>query len=153
MIPRRDVTLMIAPGGDRGLKITWYEDANYQYPYFLNPGTLDGLAARVRTELEGVVAAVVAGEQPSKELQVLAAAGYELRSALFRGDPESREHSRAAEEWLLGDEFETPPRISLVVPYSVHVPWGLLYDDDPSEISYAGDSLTTDQFSAFWCLK
>jgi hypothetical protein len=114
---------------------------------------LDDYAISVRAELAAVVRAVRNGQllRSGTHLRSLAIAGYNLRRALFCA-VEGEGDGSDVEEWLKR-AIDDAPRISLNVDHRVHIPWGLLYDQDPTKIPDDAECIDIGYYDAFWCIK
>jgi hypothetical protein len=144
---------------DDPLKLDWGTPASPESSYHVRTPILRDASAKVRTRLEELITAAMrkrAANQPltvGLELKNLAEAGQELRNAIFQsvpGSPDEQEASRTESDWLPNlQNVEMHVRVAR----GIYIPWGLVYDDDPSRLSGAPDNIGFEEFSGFWCLK
>lgn len=136
-------------------KVVWSSDGEGPFdPYVLNCATFDEAVELVRHAIELLIREALAvdhrGVRPhgacTPELRALAAAGAELRKALFRSVSE-QEHGERVERWLA--ELTGRHRIEFVVGTGVYVPWGLIYEGDPDAFVTAAPAA----YDGFWAFR
>src|SRR5438132_7643152 len=141
------------------LKLDWGTPASPESSYHVQAHVLRDASAKVRARLEELITAAMAKRATNQsltvgvELKKLAEAGRALRNAIFQHVPgfqNELEAYRTENDWLPNlQNVEMHVRVA----QGIYVPWGLVYDGDPSQLSGAQEDIAVDKFSNFWCLK
>jgi hypothetical protein len=83
-------------------------------------------------------------------LKELAENGNKLYWALF-DDRANSDNAQQVREWIL--EAAGTHRMHVVIDDRTYVPWGLVYDDDPSKLSGDPEDVDIALYKNFWSLK
>ena len=140
-------------------KVSWGDrSGQVVLTYSVGRSSILEAAAKVREELGALheLAAITDPAEKRRRLIRLAEAGRSLRWRFFN-DPAKEREIAALEDWI-ADEYKAGDHDLFVhADFSIHVPWGLLYDGElPSEqaTGNAGDiAAEITDFSGFWSLK
>jgi hypothetical protein len=84
-------------------------------------------------------------------LRDLAFEGRGLYRALFRSIDEYNTIPLAVQKWL--SDIGEPCRIDVTVDGFIHVPWGLIFEGDPSQLPANAEGVYVTGYDGFWCLK
>jgi hypothetical protein len=143
---------ILASEGDTA-QLSWgNNDGPYPDPYKIGLATLGVEAAKVRQRLNALARWGVNRDDAALPglLSALAAAGNGLYFTLFDGLT-SADRKIAAEirEWM-GEQFETDSTLCITASSSIHIPWGLVCEQDP-ETGAPASSIAA--FEKLWALK
>jgi hypothetical protein len=134
------------------VKVKWRRNLPWGPAYRVPSGMLQDYSTKARERLEALVVESMKGnvKQSGGILKELAEAGNRLYRALFH-DPQSPGRATKMRNRLKNLNGEYQISFSMGVP--LHVPWGLVYDGDPEQLS--GDPADTDfyHYRDFWCIK
>lgn len=83
-------------------------------------------------------------------LKELAKRGKALYLALF-DDGNNPEDANEARKWVAS--IAGSHRMNVVVDDRTYIPWGLVYDGDPDDLSGKPEDTVLDHYNDFWCLK
>lgn len=124
-------------------------------PYIVDIGGINKAAARVRLALGQFVAQCLDEQaggvaRSGTHLKKLAEAGNELYWALF-DDKAHPTDAQQVREWILAAAGMY--RMHVVIDDRTYVPWGLIYDGDPSDLSGKPEDVDIAHYKDFWCLK
>ena len=134
------------------VKVKWRRDLPWGPAYLVPRGMLEEYSAKVRERLEALVGEAMRGNVnlTGGILKELAVAGNRLYRALFH-DQQGLGRATKMRDRLKNLTGEN--QISCSMGVSLYVPWGLVYDGDPEQLS--GDPADTDfnHYRDFWCIK
>jgi hypothetical protein len=151
------------------LKIEWtFKGLPVVMPYFIRKNFIETFATKTRRALQRLVDRYVqidrenhqvdppgprSAYRAGAELKELAAAGYDLYQAFFTADTNTADAEKMR-TWLAGQhQAKRPLQISLSIDSRIYVPWGLIYDSDPENLTGTPDNDDIERFRDFWCLK
>src|ERR1019366_9037916 len=133
------------------VKVKWRRDLPWGPAYLVPRGMLEEYSAKVRERLEALVGEAMRGNVnlTGGILKELAVAGNRLYRALFH-DQQGLGRATKMRDRLKNLTGEN--QISCSMGVSLYVPWGLVYDGDPEQLS--GDPADTDcnHYRDFWCI-
>jgi hypothetical protein len=151
-MPSHRIAIDVDADGGNQLKVKWRRDLPWGKAYSVSRGMLVEFSDRVRGRLDTLVTAAMNGRVRSGGalLKELAVAGHRLYSALFHavGDSGRAASIRRRLEGLSGEHQIT---VSMGTP--LHIPWGLMYEDDPKYLSGEENDVEFDHYRSFWCIK
>ena len=144
------VTLDCLPAGKQG-KFVWKGTGNGRW---LHQFSLDGVGTcskKAIAALNDLMGELKSGSPAgvSETLRELAKRGNDLYRELFNRNSGGFHNAADAQRWLkkLG-----PMSLTIYTDNGVHIPWGLVYEDDPKDIpANAGSDIAA--FNGFWCLR
>jgi len=133
-------------------KIKWRRRYPWGPAYRVSRGMLEEYSTKARERLEALVAEAMRGNvrQTGGILKELAEAGNRLYRALFH-DPEGSGRAAKARDHLKNLEGENQILVSMGFP--LHIPWGLVYDGDPKQLSGDPNDTDFDHYRDFWSIK
>lgn len=154
-----DVTLAtavetLAAGGNEphALKMVWRVGGSTFKPYFVDLDLVENSSRKIRQTLEKIVKKGVEGDIRGGGLLLkeLAGRGYELYELLFIEPNGAR--GQEVRDWL---ETREPGRyrMNVTVDSRIHIPWGLVYDVEPSELTGEPGDEGIELYQDFWCFK
>ncbi len=132
-------------------KVVW-DDGELQFsPYLIDSDMINGYANELRMSLRHLVEDGMNCEFHNQEriINEIAVNGRKLFDALFYKDHGSIEDPEVILEWIAN--FTEDIRIVFVVDGFIHVPWHLIFDGNPSELSDA--EIDDEGYNSFWCKK
>ncbi len=146
------ITASIRPA-DANLKVTWRKREKKSLPYHIHRGTIVDISTSIRSALRQLVKRVRAAgcNECGAQLRAVAKHGNDLYKALFDPVGGDTNTPRKVTRWLR--ELSGKHRIHFEVDDLVHVPWGLIYDADPEQLSDAPDKCEAEVYKNFWCVK
>jgi hypothetical protein len=156
MPPRPElIRVRVEPHGLAALKVAW-ESGHFPRigVYSVDRGLIEAKAAEVRKRLLELVQEVRKAKPPAPcggPLKRLAEAGSELYEALFTPEAGKPIEPDKVKKWLL--KHQQNYQITFNVGSRVHVPWGLIYDADPGDLTGKPADTAIDLYRDFWCLK
>jgi len=135
------------------LEVIWNQGEIAHPAYYTDREMVLARSREVRDCLQRLVRKVKnEGVQGSGALlKELAGAGYRLYDALFYREEGSETDPKEIRDWLkeLGQNF----RIAFRVDHRVHIPWGLVYDVDPTGPTGHPGGDQIHHYEDFWCFK
>src|SRR5271154_3965860 len=147
------ITAKLTLQGDN-LKIVWsYKGLDFP-AYCIDKSDVKKSADKIRSCLGKLVARGMEQEDGRRLrtsgdlLRDLAGLGWELYNVIFdavEGDAER------VKRWLEG--LNDKCRVMFSVDRRVHIPWGMIFDSDPSLLSGLVEDVEVASYGSFWCLK
>lgn len=139
-------------GSSDTLKIRWSNKDGEFEPYFVDRKVMMRQADEARNELNRLVRKAMKDgvKHIGQNLKSLAEIGTMLYKAVFLGEGKSKHHAQGVQDWL--KKLSKPFRIHFVVASRVHIPWGLIYDENIIALEDM-DDFNVNQYQNFWCLK
>ncbi|HEX3529571.1 MAG TPA: hypothetical protein VH988_21125 [Thermoanaerobaculia bacterium] len=136
------------------LKVAWSGKSWEFPPYLIDLGVVSEVSQRVRAALSHLVKESMRGgaARSGALIHSLAQAGFDLYGALFLSQIGSEISGDEIRLWLQRQEGKLF-WMSFSVDNRVHIPWGLVYDTDPAQLSGEPDDTTIEHYQNFWCLK
>ena len=149
-----NIYLKVIPLDQDRLKVTWKDDVNIGYgPYYLARQQVKETVGKIRKELEALTNEYLYNPDPqySPIMRKLAKEGNTLNFLLFEGaaGQESVDKAQKVKRWLNG--LEGTIRLNISVSSSVHIPWTLVFDEDPELIP--DGTINIDDYQGFWGQK
>lgn len=143
---------------DSTLKILWRYQGQDFPAYFVDRKPIINAGNEIRSTLKTLVQDAlvhnVMNEIPrcGSILKELAEKGWTLYRRLFLNDVTGI--PKKVQDWLkeLGQTQQTI-QLKVIVDNRIHIPWGLIYDKDPSSLSGNPAETAFELFKNFWCIK
>jgi hypothetical protein len=151
--PRPRIFIDVDDGITAGtVKIKWRRERPWGMAYSIPRGMLEEYSVKARNRLEALVVEAMKGNLKSTGgiLKELAQQGRRLYVALFH-DPEGVGKATNVRNRL--SEMTDPSQILVTMGTPVHVPWGLIYDGDPNQLSGDATDIDFAHYQNFWCIK
>lgn len=150
------IKLFVNEANSTSHKMRWDPPDDNWLPYTIDVGQVNDRAEGVRRALKAFVKQCMnsnaGGVQKSgKQLKEMAVKGHDLYNAIFC-DKDNSHHPQDIQKWLL-DLAVNKPHIKVVVDDRMYIPWGLVFDGDPSLLSGEADDIDISHFGDFWCIK
>lgn len=139
-------------GGSHQGKLSWRPQTGGVYAHNYSIPDIRECSRQVIAALNDLVVALTT---PGTQVQVavalreLARSGHELYLEVFNRNRGGINDARIARDWL---KRQGPLAITIATDDSVHIPWGLLFEDDPNAIP-AEANADIAAFDGFWCLR
>jgi hypothetical protein len=137
---------------DKRVKLKWRKTNPFTAAYSVPFGMLREASDRVRQRLEALVGESMRGNvmHSGAILKEIAEAGHRLYRALFHdpGGVGAATKNRQKIETLTG-----PHQLYASTTGGLHIPWGLVYDGDPEELSGNPEDVAFEHYQGFWCIK
>lgn len=145
----------VSPDQGTWLKVTWTYKGLSWPAYSIDRDLVRRKSEEVRRDLKSLVKhALENGEHGCKAsgaiLKAIAESGHKLYLALFQGE-KGQGNPERIRHWLAERTEEL--RFTFVVDERVHIPWGLVYDSDPSLLSGNPEDIELLHYLNFWCIK
>jgi len=151
-----ELTVEITIHGDEGtLKLKWSTPDRTYLPYQVKLARIKLHTKKLREQLETMVEAGQKGDfaEYGKITQSLAREGYNLYDALFFGDGATdRINAGVVKDCVENDLIAGRDRIIFSVGPKVHIPWGLIYDQNVLN-PLDNEEPDSTRFRHFWCVK
>jgi hypothetical protein len=134
--------------------LTWGQgNRPYKKTYKIALSSVRNASLTVRDQLFKLAIWGADGEDKQKLpaiLRDLAIAGFELRHSLF-DVPDDPDRSLEIQDWISRKYAAGDHELFITASKNLHVPWGLVCDQDIYELS--ADDFTLTSFNEFWALK
>jgi hypothetical protein len=136
------------------LKLMWGNDAGpHRRVYTIGFQTLTAVASEIRVKLEELTAWSITRDRTRlpRLLKDLANIGARLRFVLFDAQPDRQGNPISLEElehWMHEARIAGDRALTITADPTVHVPWGLVFEGDPSALSSNAEKI--DDFQGFW---
>jgi hypothetical protein len=149
------VVLQVKQNADQ-LKLAWGMDGLMQGTYTVDRDMISRDADKIRLVLDRLVERALENNQQNTKppcgdlLKELAERGSDLYHSLFSAE-EGAEESEKIAKWL--DELEHPFTMRIIVEPRIHIPWGLVYDADPQNLTGKPGDTNWELFQDFWNVK
>jgi hypothetical protein len=149
----RNVEVQLSEHGTEEVKVTWRSAYPWGRQGYRVPRTMLEKASKdVRARLEALVDEAMRGnvKQSGAVLKELAIAGNTLYRVLFH-DRENTAYAESMRQRLM--RHDASWQLRAITGLRLLIPWGLVYDGDPDQLS--GDPADVDlaHYQSFWCNK
>jgi len=136
-------------------KIKWVPTGYTWFPYHIDMGDVNSQADGVRRALKTFVKQCMdpeaGGVQNSgRQLKELAEKGNELYKSIFSDKDQNPFIMSRLQPWVRN---QAGACINVIADDRTYIPWGLIYDGDPSQLSGEADDVDISHYGDFWCLK
>lgn len=145
--------LEVAKSANGGTSLRWGNSVGpYPKSYEVGAASVVHATRKVRDALVALTSWSINSDEERLPpvLLAVASAGYELRECLFTSIKD-QDVATQVMEWVKEQVAAGDSTLRITSDSSIHIPWGLVYDEDPESAPPA--SAEPRGYDAFWCLK